>query len=146
VCSSDLVWRRGGGVGRRGETEARRGERNGDCTRRCPPGAVPVSFQRVGQPFSGDPKGSAFGGPQYLHAGIIVAGEHMSRHLPVVIEQDEDGVFIVSVPTLRGCHSYGQTIEEAMANLKEAVELCLEDEQPGESSRFIGVRDLEIVQ
>jgi len=66
-------------------------------------------------------------------------------HLPVLIEQDEDGVFIVSVPTLRGCRSYGQTVDEAMANIAEAAALCLEDEQPAAQAALLGVRDLEIV-
>ena len=65
-------------------------------------------------------------------------------HLPVVIEQDEDGVFIVAAPTLRGCRSYGHTIEEAMRNIAEAALLCLEDETAPSFSTFIGVRDLEI--
>ncbi len=68
----------------------------------------------------------------------------MRHHVPVVIEQDEDGVFIVSAPTLRGCHSYGHTIDEAMKNIAEAAVLCLQDEAPGETSRFVGVRDLEV--
>ena len=68
----------------------------------------------------------------------------MTVHVPVLIEQDEDGVFIVSVPTLRGCHSYGYTMEEAMANIAEAVQLCLQDEPLKETPRFVGVRDLEI--
>ncbi len=68
----------------------------------------------------------------------------MQHHVPVVIEQDEDGVFIVSVPTLQGCHSYGHTIDEAMKNITEAVVLCLQDEAPTEDKRFVGVRDLEV--
>jgi len=66
-------------------------------------------------------------------------------HLPVLIEQDEDGVFIVSVPTLRGCRSYGRTVDEAMATIAEAAALCLEDERPAARTAFVGVRDLEIV-
>ncbi len=66
-------------------------------------------------------------------------------HLPVLIEQDEDGVFIVSVPTLRGCRSCGRTIDEAMRNITEAAALCLEDETPSAQGGFVGVRDLEIV-
>lgn len=66
-------------------------------------------------------------------------------HLPVLIEQDEDGVFIVSIPTLRGCRSYGQTVDEAMANIAEAATLCLEDEKPASQAAFVGLRDLEIV-
>ena len=69
----------------------------------------------------------------------------MAYHIPVLIEQDEDGVFIVSAPTLRGCHSYGDTVEEAMENISEAVILCLSDESPQQQSRrFVGMRDLEV--
>jgi len=68
----------------------------------------------------------------------------MSHHVPVVIEQDEDGVFIVSAPTIQGCHSYGHTIDEAMTNITEAVLLCLEDSPPVPAASFIGVRDLEV--
>lgn len=46
------------------------------------------------------------------------------HHLPIVIEQDEDGVFIVSAPTLPGCRSYGYTLDEAMSNITEAAALC----------------------
>jgi len=51
----------------------------------------------------------------------------MRHHVPVVIEQDEDGVFIVSAPALQGCHSYGYTVDEAMKNIAEAIALCLKD-------------------
>jgi predicted RNase H-like HicB family nuclease len=66
-------------------------------------------------------------------------------HLPVLIEQDEDGVFIVSVPTLRGCRSYGRTLHEAMRNIAEAAALCIVDETPSTCPTFVGLRDLEIV-
>lgn len=65
-------------------------------------------------------------------------------HLPVLVEQDEDGAFIVSVPTLRGCRTYGRTLGEAMKNIAEAAALCLEDEAPAPNATFVGVRDLEI--
>ena len=44
----------------------------------------------------------------------------------VIVEQDEDGIFVVSCPELPGCHSQGKTYEEALDNIKEAIELCLE--------------------
>jgi predicted RNase H-like HicB family nuclease len=46
-------------------------------------------------------------------------------HLPVVVEVDEDGVFIVSCPLYKGCHSFGKNIEEAIANLKELLKCAL---------------------
>jgi predicted RNase H-like HicB family nuclease len=44
----------------------------------------------------------------------------------VLIEQDEDGMFVAEVPSLPGCVSQGETREEATANIKEAIELYLE--------------------
>jgi predicted RNase H-like HicB family nuclease len=44
----------------------------------------------------------------------------------VVIEQDEDGVYISSCPALQGCHSQGDTYEEAIENLKDALQVYLE--------------------
>jgi predicted RNase H-like HicB family nuclease len=65
-------------------------------------------------------------------------------HLPVVVEVDEDGVFIVSCPTFRGCHSYGKTIDEALFNLKEVAEMCIEEEQQTTLNQFVGVREMEL--
>ena len=62
-----------------------------------------------------------------------------------MVEQDEDGVFIVSVPTLHGCRSYGLTLAEAMKNISEAAALCLQDDTPRSAGTFVGVRDLEII-
>jgi predicted RNase H-like HicB family nuclease len=42
---------------------------------------------------------------------------------PVAIHKDEDSVFGVSVPDLRGCHSAGDTLEDALKNAKHAIEL-----------------------
>jgi len=44
----------------------------------------------------------------------------------VLIEPDEDGVFVASCPSLPGCHSQGKTRSEAMANIREAIELYVE--------------------
>jgi predicted RNase H-like HicB family nuclease len=45
----------------------------------------------------------------------------------IVIQQDEDGRFNASCPELKGCHSFGDTIEEAKKNIREAIELYLEN-------------------
>ena len=49
----------------------------------------------------------------------------MPRKASVVIEKDESG-FYAWCPELRGCQSQGNTLEEALANIKEAIELYLE--------------------
>lgn len=64
-------------------------------------------------------------------------------HLPVIIEQDEDKVYIISCPTFKGCHSYGKTIDEAMKNIHEVITMCLEDENVENTNQFIGFREIE---
>ena len=44
----------------------------------------------------------------------------------VVVEQDEDGLFVASVPLMEGCHTQGETYEEAIANIKDAIRLHIE--------------------
>ncbi len=64
----------------------------------------------------------------YIPSNRQEIGDSLEKlHLPIIIEMDEDGVYIVSCPQLKGCHSYGETIEEAMENIKEAIDLCLEN-------------------
>ncbi|HEY4683989.1 MAG TPA: type II toxin-antitoxin system HicB family antitoxin [Candidatus Acidoferrales bacterium] len=46
--------------------------------------------------------------------------------LPIIIESDAEG-FFVSCPTLQGCYSQGDTYEEAVENIKDAIRLHLED-------------------
>ncbi|GAA3992507.1 type II toxin-antitoxin system HicB family antitoxin [Mucilaginibacter dorajii] len=65
-------------------------------------------------------------------------------HFPIVVEVDEDGVYIVSCPTFKGCHSYGSTIDEALENLREVIELCMEEQATESVNQFIGVREIEI--
>lgn len=47
--------------------------------------------------------------------------------LPIIVEKDEDNIYIVSCPAFKGCHSYGKTISEAFNNIKEVLEMCIEE-------------------
>ena len=44
----------------------------------------------------------------------------------VIIEQDEDGYFVASVPALPGCHTQAKTLTELRKRVKDAIKLCLE--------------------
>jgi len=68
----------------------------------------------------------------------------MKKHYPIIIEQDKDGVFIVQCPLFRGCRSYGHSIDEAVENIKEAIEVCIEEVELADQSTFIGIRDIEL--
>jgi predicted RNase H-like HicB family nuclease len=48
-----------------------------------------------------------------------------NNHFTVYIEQDEDGVFLGSVPILPGCHAEGKTQAETMKNLEPVFGLCV---------------------
>ena len=47
--------------------------------------------------------------------------------IQVLIEQDEDSKYIASCPSLQGCYTQGDTIEEAMENIRDVIEMCLEE-------------------
>ncbi len=64
--------------------------------------------------------------------------------LPIIIEQDKNGIYIVECPLFKGCRSYGHNIEEAVDNIKEAIEVCVEEETMEDKPIFIGIRDLEL--
>lgn len=67
----------------------------------------------------------------------------MHREFSVVIEKDEDGYFVASVPMLRGCHTQAKSLDVLMKRIKEAIELCLEVEQPV-ATEFIGVQRVAV--
>lgn len=66
------------------------------------------------------------------------------RHYPIIIEQDADGVFIVTCPVFKGCRSYGFTIDEAIEHITEAIGACMEDSEVEDYTQFVGIRDVEI--
>ncbi len=68
-------------------------------------------------------------------------------HLPILVEQDEDNFFIVSCPAFKGCHSYGTTIDEALANIKEVIDMCIEEgrDKASEINRFVGFREMQVL-
>ena len=62
----------------------------------------------------------------------------------VVIEKDEDGTYVASVPALRGCHTQARSLDVLMKRIKEAIELCLEVEEPV-TNEFIGVQRVTVM-
>jgi len=68
----------------------------------------------------------------------------MIREFNVVIEQDEDGYFVASVPALRGCHTQAKSLDVLMKRVKEAIALCVEVEEPV-FNQFIGVQRVAVM-
>lgn len=68
-----------------------------------------------------------------------------TRHFNVVVERDAEGYFIASVPSLPGCHTQAKSLDELMARIREAIELCLEVQgQLPEDLDFIGVERVAV--
>ena len=65
----------------------------------------------------------------------------MTHEFNVIIERDEEGFYVASVPELHGCHTQAKSLDMLMERIKEAIALCLEvqglESQPLE---FIGVQ------
>lgn len=77
----------------------------------------------------------------------IILGEVgiMARQFSVIIEQDQDGYYVASVPALRGCHTQAKSLDELSVRVKEAIELCLEvEDNDAERLEFIGVQQVSV--
>ena len=74
----------------------------------------------------------------------------MKKTFHVIIEQDEDGVYVGKVQELQGCLSQGDTLDDLMKNIKEAIELCLEVEsdlpEKIEEVAYIDLKELSAIE
>ena len=69
----------------------------------------------------------------------------MKREFSVVIERDEEGHFVASVPALPGCHTQARSLDELMERVREAIALCLEVEaEEAGSLEFVGVQRVSV--
>lgn len=70
----------------------------------------------------------------------------MIKSFNVVIEQDEDGWYIASVPELAGCHTQAKTLDELIKRVKEAIKLYLEveKERAEPAVNFVGIQKVEV--
>ena len=69
----------------------------------------------------------------------------MQRQFDVVIERDEEGYYVASVPQLPGCHTQARSLDEVTERIREAVELCLEVEgAPDQVLEFVGIQRISV--
>ncbi|OQX89657.1 MAG: HicB family protein, partial [candidate division Zixibacteria bacterium 4484_93] len=61
-------------------------------------------------------------------------------HFSVLIERDEGGYLIATVPALRSCYTQAKTMEELIPRIREAIELCLDIEEPETELTFEGLQ------
>lgn len=67
------------------------------------------------------------------------------REFNVILERDEEGYYVASVPELPGCHTQARSIDKVMERITEAVELCLESGRyDAAGSEFVGLQRIEV--
>jgi predicted RNase H-like HicB family nuclease len=72
---------------------------------------------------------------------------NMKREFTIIIEQDEDGIYVASVPELEGCHTQAKTLDELRVRIKEAIQLYLEVESDIIKEvplEFVGIQKVEV--
>ena len=67
-----------------------------------------------------------------------------SRGFCILVKDDLEGGFIGIAPELKGCLSYGLTLEELLSNMQEVILLCLDDGADGENPGFFGILKVAI--
>jgi predicted RNase H-like HicB family nuclease len=86
-----------------------------------------------------------------IHEALILSGRTYKRRrsnlrtYTAVIEKCPDtGLFVGYIPGMRGAHSQGETLDELNRNLKEVVELLLEDGEPKLDAEFVGTQNVVV--
>jgi predicted RNase H-like HicB family nuclease len=69
----------------------------------------------------------------------------LQRQFDVVIERDQEGYYVASVPQLPGCHTQAKSLDDVTTRIREAIELCLQVEgEPQLSLEFIGIQRITV--
>lgn len=75
-----------------------------------------------------------------------MAGTYTTKYrgvqLPLFVEKDEDGFYVVECPILEGCYSQGKTLDEALKNIREVIKLVLEEKENRELLKNYRPREL----
>ena len=67
------------------------------------------------------------------------------RKFTVIIERDEEGFYVATVPALRGCHTQAKNLDTLMKRAREVIELCLEDgDGEIESLELVGIQQVSV--
>jgi predicted RNase H-like HicB family nuclease len=66
------------------------------------------------------------------------------RKFTVLIERDEDGFYVATVPALKGCQTQAKNLDTLMKRVREVVELCLEDQDSSTSLELVGIQQISV--
>ena len=67
------------------------------------------------------------------------------QNFTILIEQDQDGLYVASVPHLEGCYTQWRTLSEVLERIREAIIVCLEgDKEDVSPLRFVGIQNVNV--
>jgi len=69
----------------------------------------------------------------------------MRNEYSVIIERDAEGYYVASVPSLRGCHTQGKSLDEVIDRIREAIELCVQTHgADSDALEFVGIQKITV--
>ena len=66
------------------------------------------------------------------------------RKFTVLIEKDEEGYYVATVPALKGCHTQAKNLDTLMKRVRQVVELCLEDNSAAPQLELVGIQQISV--
>jgi predicted RNase H-like HicB family nuclease len=70
--------------------------------------------------------------------------KHRDTQVPVFIEKDEDGFYVVECPLFEGCYSQGKTIDGALQNIRQVIHLIVEEKRNRDILRAYHPQELSL--
>ena len=70
--------------------------------------------------------------------------KYRNLQLPLFVEKDEDGFYVVECPLFEGCYSQGKTLDEALKNIREVIALILEEKKSQEVIKSYHPKELSL--
>jgi predicted RNase H-like HicB family nuclease len=70
----------------------------------------------------------------------------MQRDFTVIVERDDEGYYVASVPSLAGCHTQARSLDDLIVRVQEAIAVCLEDEGAADlpALEFVGIQRISV--
>ncbi len=79
-----------------------------------------------------------------LMSKVIISSKYQGKRLPIYIEKDESGFYAVECPLFHGCYSQGETLDEALSNIKEVLLLILEEKENERILKFYHPEEISL--
>jgi len=69
---------------------------------------------------------------------------YKDRQLPIIVEKGEDNWYVVECPIFQGCYSQGKTLDEALRNIRDVIDLILEEKEAREILKEYSPKEISL--